>query len=99
MLTTEQKELFARIQAAVEAHDGDLDEVADWEILNPEKVVETRESVEDFVRRWGRPTETLCGEHTVYSWKRVQTAPGKARGDLDVVDFGDARAVYFSGEA
>lgn len=99
MLTDEQKKIFVMAQAAADYHDGELDEVESYEVLDLDKVTETRDSIADFTARWGKPTEINCGDFLVYGWDRVQTAPGKVRGDLRVMDFGDARAAHFSGEA
>lgn len=96
MLTTNQKDAF-RISVAALDVDGEAERVEPWMLIDD--VAETAETVEDFRARWGAPRQARSAGHTVFCWDNVQTRRGATRGDLRVVDFGDARAVHFSGEA
>lgn len=112
MLTQEQRDQFRLALAswndytAKTVEDLDIDDM-----LSDEQVVETRDTIEDFFSAHGRklnrkgerpevPYEqeaTLLG--TLYHWENVRSRKGARRGDLYVMDFGDARAAYFDGEA
>jgi len=98
MLTSEQKYAFRVSLAALDV-DGKAERVEPWMLVDDDEVTETRDAISDFQARWGKPREEQSAGHTVYCWDRVQTRRGAVRGDLRVVDFGDARAAHFSGEA
>lgn len=109
MLTQEQRDLFRKALASYNAC-GSADVEID-DMLEDEQVVETRETVEDFfnARGWrndrngNRPAvpreqnKTAFGD--VFVWEDQQSRKGARRGTLYVMDFGDARACYFDGEA
>ena len=63
-------------------------------------VAETGEPIDNFTTRWGQPdnAEEVDGQ-MVFEWLNIQTAKGRARGDLYLTDCGDRRLAYFSGEA
>jgi len=70
-------------------------------VCSEEDVVQTRDTITDFENGLanGGPDEridTPFGELLVFSNR--QRAKGLARGDLFVLDFGHARAAYFSGQ-
>lgn len=65
---------------------------------SPDDVASTAETVDDFIKVWGEPHERLqtpVGDLLI--WKGIQTAKGRRRGDSFVMDFGSARASYFTG--
>lgn len=70
------------------------------EIIEDDGVVETAETVSDFVNRSDYKSHNLCttlaGE--LHEFTGCQRSAGKRRGTLYVMDFGHARAAYFDGE-
>lgn len=110
MLTQEQRDTFRRAVASWNAC-GSADCEIDDVIGEDADVVETRDTIEDFFsargrrlnRKGERPEVPYEQERTafgiVYRWENVQARPGARRGDLFVMDFGDTRACYFSGQA
>ena len=90
MLTTEQKNFF------VEAL-----EVIGYGICEDD-VVETRDTIEDFKLSRAMQSgqvELASGAKAKYHYAlNFQIRKGLARGDLIVMDFGPARAAYFSGQ-
>lgn len=90
MLTAEQKNFFV-----------DVLEIIGYGICEDD-VVETRDTVADF----GLSRNLKSGQVDLASGARAtyhyalnfQVRKGLARGDLIVMDFGEARAAYFSGE-
>lgn len=66
---------------------------------DPERVVETAETVEHFIAARGKPQIEATEHGTLYMWLDVQQAKGLARGDLSVMDFGEFRFAHFTGEA
>jgi hypothetical protein len=112
MLKKEQRDIFRLALSALnnfgakEAAELDIDDM-----LADDQVVATQDTVENFFdtrgrrlnRRGERPEKpyelhtTICGN--IYKWEGVQAAKGLRRGTLYVMDFGDARACYFDGEA
>lgn len=109
MLTQDQRDTFRKAAASWNCC-GDADVDIDDMVTADEKVVETRDTVEDFFSKNGRrlkrdgsrPETPFELEQTaygpIYVWSDVQSRPGKRRGTLLVMDFGDARAAYFDGE-
>ena len=68
-------------------------------IAEPDQVVETSETVDDFKATRGEPKETSTTPFgVVLIWRNQQRAKGLRRGDLFVMDFGEARGAYFDGE-
>lgn len=112
MLTQQQRDTFRLALASLNCYT--IKKVEDLDIddmISDDQVVETRESLDDFFSAHGRKlnrkgerpekpleqNQTLVG--VVYQWTDVQAKKGARRGTLYVMDFGDARAVYFDGEA
>ena len=112
MLTQKQRNTFRLALASLNCYS--VEKVEDLDIddmLTDEQVVETRDIVEDFFsangrklnRKGERPevpyerNQTLLG--IVFQWDNIQARKGAQRGTLYVMDFGDARAAYFDGEA
>ena len=112
MLTQQQRDTFRLALASLNCYS--VEKVEDLDIddmLTDEQVVETRDTIEDFFsangrklnRKGERPetpyeqNQTLLG--IVFQWDNVQARKGARRGTLYVMDFGDARAAYFDGEA
>jgi hypothetical protein len=65
----------------------------------PENVVETRETISDFVEARGGGYdlyETEVGD--LYVWENQQSRLGKRRGNLFLMDAGDIRYTYFDGQ-
>lgn len=100
MLTNDQIEQFRLALAA--DNNGGYEEDADLDdaYCEADEVVQTRDTVDDFTKQWGKPhdSEEYTGG-TLMIWNKLQTRKGAQRGDLYVMDFGDARAAYFSGQA
>ena len=68
---------------------GEADEYVD-------DLVTSRDTLTSFIDHWGKPHRTV-GE--VCFWDRVQTRPGKVRGDLIVMPTVDGTLSWFNGEA
>jgi hypothetical protein len=67
------------------------------------KVSGVNDTIAEFVAANGEPSETVALDRIQpgllgYRWESVQSAPGKRRGDLTVVDFGNVRTAIFDGE-
>ena len=90
MLTAEQKNFFVEVCDAVGYGICDDD------------VVETRDTIEDFNlsrNLQSKQVELASGARATYHYAlNFQVRKGLARGDLIVMDFGEARAAYFSGQ-
>lgn len=112
MLTQEQRDQFRLALAAWNNYSAKTVEELDIDdMIDDERIVETRDTIENFFDARGRrltrngerpavPMElnkTICGD--VYVWENQQSRKGARRGTLYVMDFGDARACYFDGEA
>jgi hypothetical protein len=92
MLTDAQRVAFAA--ATAHANCGDhTDEFA--RLVEPHEVVETRETLDDFRRARGTGERIDTPVGSLHCWRRVQAQAGTRRGDLYVMDFGDARAAHF----
>lgn len=111
MLTQNQRDTFRLALASLNCFT--VEKVEDLDIndmLTDEQVVETRDTVEDFftangrkLNRQGKRPEVPYEQNTtlagiVYQWDDVQARKGARRGTLYVMDFGDARTAYFTGE-
>lgn len=110
MLNQLQRDQFRLALAADNSYS--VERIDDLDIdqeIEDSQVVETRDTLDQFFsqhgrklgRRDGKPTgqelcRTIAGD--LYKWEDVQSRPGKRRGTLFVMDFGDARACYFDGE-
>jgi hypothetical protein len=112
MLTQKNRDTFRLALASLNQFS--VEKIEDLDIddmLTDDLVVETRDTLEDFFTAQGRrldrkgerpavpfeQNDTLLGP--VFKWDDVQTRKGARRGTLYVMDFGDARAAYFDGEA
>jgi hypothetical protein len=95
MLTGQERIAFS--QATAFWNNGNhLDEVA--AMVDPDNVVETRETVAVFINANGTPQERLqtpTGELIV--WNGVQGMKSRQHGSLYVMDFGEFRGAYFDG--
>jgi hypothetical protein len=96
MLTTEQKETFRK---AVDFLNGDKSGTLECPLVdNNDDVVTTSDTVDDFKKHAGLvEKETAFGK--LFVAENHQAGKGLRRGDLFVMDFGDARAAYFTGES
>lgn len=64
------------------------------------EVTQTRDTVASFIEKWGAPHETEVSRFgKLLIWNDLQTRKGARRGNLYVMDFGNARAAYFGGES
>ena len=100
MLTKIERDTFRLALASSNAYLVERVEELDVdEITTDEQVVETQETIDDFLAARGSSTQesTLVG--TLHKWEGVQARKGARRGTLYVMDFGHARAAYFDGEA
>lgn len=97
---TEQEDFIAAIGTSNRPADTRAEAIeSGTEILDFDDIVMTHETVSDFceVRGPSRIEKTEFGP--LHVWERVQTSRGKTRGTLFVMDFGHARACYFTGQA
>ena len=87
MLTPEQREKFAEALTDFGWFSDAQDAIDD--------IVETRDTVADFIEASNAPHETMTTRGVVLLiWLGIQRAPGHPRHDLAVADFGEARAAY-----
>ena len=110
MLTQEQRDTFRLALASFNNCGRAVDASAIDDMLTDAQIVETRDTIEDFFDARGRrlnrhgqrpetPYERESTAHGhIYVWRNQQAKPGLRRGDLYVMDMGDARACYFDGE-
>lgn len=111
MLNQTQRDTFRLALSALNQNAKTVEELDADDICSDEAVAETRETIEDFfnargsrLTRFGTKPETPLEKKqtivgTLWVWTNQQSRIGARRGDLYVMDFGDARAAYFSGEA
>lgn len=98
MLTEEQKKQFVN---AVRDYSPELFD----DEITVDKITATRDTVDDFLGQWGRrrdgerPEVPLEKQSTAYGdvffWSDIKI--GGRRGELYVQDFGEFRAVFFTG--
>lgn len=98
MLTDKQITDFCK--ATAQYNSGDFNDEYGY-VCEPDEVAMTRDTVQGFKDGLGNgePDEILktpAGELLI--WFNLQSAKGCRRGDLFVIDYGDARAAYFDGE-
>ena len=99
-LTETKIDDFRLATAVVNCNGYEEDATLEQALCSPDEVVETRQTLADFIRDRGKPTSSeKYSFATIYIWENQQSCKGKRRGDLYVVDFGDLRAAYFSGES
>lgn len=96
MLTAEQTRQFSRATAFWNCGDADS-RIAT--LVDPEDVIATRETLHDF--RIGAASKSVekiehtpCGDLHIFAGCQPH-GKGTPRGDLFVMDFGDARAAHF----
>ena len=108
MLTKDQRDTFRLALASYNklGRPVSIDDIDD--VCDDSDMVVTAETIGDFKAARGAPSEVFkvkvpvedvvrdCGE--VLIWKNVQSRKGARRGDLYLMDLGNARACYFSGE-
>lgn len=100
MLTGTQIHQFRLATAANNNGGYEEDANIDDAYCSEEQVAQTRDTVADFIEKWGQPADTQeYSFGTLLIWNDLQTRKGARRGDLYVMDFGEARAAYFSGQA
>lgn len=100
MLSTQQIEQFRLATAANNNGGYEEDANIDDAYCSGEQVAQTRDTVANFAEMWGKPHEIENYSFgALLIWHDLQARKGARRGDLYVMDFGDARAAYFSGEA
>ncbi len=110
MLTQQQRDTFRLALASYNNLGGEVDATDIDDVCSDNQIVETRETIDDFFAARGRrldrngnrpatPYEQEATAHgVIYVWRNVQSRPGMTRGNLHVMDFGDVRACYFSGQ-
>jgi len=99
-LTSDQIEKFRLATAAHNASGYEEDATIDDSLCSEDDVTATTETLADFIKSRGTPANIeKYSFATLYIWENQQARKGARRGDLYVVDFGDRRAAYFSGEA
>jgi len=74
---------------------------AEWSYeIAPDDVTTTRDTLANFVEQWGAPDgATDYGKLPFTIWEDIQTRKGAQRGDLLVMDCGEFRLAYFSGQS
>jgi hypothetical protein len=100
MLTQAQITYFRLATAA--NNNGGYEEDADLDdaCCRDDQVAQTRDTIADFVTKCGQPHETdNYSFGNLLVWNGLQTRKGATRGNLYVMDFGEARGTYFSGQA
>jgi hypothetical protein len=99
MLTKDQINTFCLATSANNIGGYEEDATIDAARCNAEEVVSTHDTLADFTAKWG-----LLYDVEEYSfgklrlWHGIQVRKGACRGDLMIMDFGDVRAAYFTGE-
>lgn len=96
----DEKQIIDFCNATSQYNSHEFGDETSW-ICEPDEVALTRDTLENFKDglAHGEPDEILetpVGE--LFIWFNRQSAKGCQRGDLFVMDFGDARAAYFTGE-
>lgn len=77
------------VAALVKDRGGDAEDYSD-------EVVTSRSTLESFVQQWGTPARTVGN---VSFWDKIQTRPGRTRGDLAVIATDEGSLSWFNGEA
>lgn len=99
MLTQDQRNTFRLTLAAWNNYGAKtIDDLDIDDVLSDDQIVETRETVENFVDANGQARNKVTFLGNVCIWDNIQARKGAARGTLFVMDFGDARASFFDGE-
>ncbi len=90
MLKDEERERLCRATAFYNSSGEEYDELD--RLSEPDDVVATRDTVDDFIETWGEPHERLeTPDGLLLVWENIQTRKGARRGYLFVMDFGRAR--------
>ena len=90
MLKDEKRERLCRATAFYNSNGEEYDELD--RLCEPDDVVATRDTVENFIEAWGKPDEQLeTPEGLLLVWENVQRRKGASRGNLFLMDFGEAR--------
>ena len=95
-MTTNEKNALCKATAQWNCGDYD-DEIG--RVCEPDQVAVTRDTVDNFKLQWGAPKdiiETPGGK--LLFWEKIQVAKGYQRGELFVMDLGEHRLAYFSGQ-
>ena len=87
-----------RLAVAILLEQDENADVEDSRICSESEVTSTRDTVDDFVARWGEPEIEDSRAGRLYYWENVQRAKGMTRGDLYVYDAGASRLAFFSGQ-
>jgi hypothetical protein len=95
MLTELQKLNFCK--ATAEWNGNDFEEEC-ARVCEPTDVAATQETVADFIKQWGTPNITKTPAGDLMVWKNIQIKKRLRRGDSFLMDFGNVRAGYFTGE-
>jgi hypothetical protein len=114
MLTQEQRKTFAEALTANNIGAETVEEIREeveayGYYVEPDDVADTGDTLDAYfdangtmMKRDGTPSRKLheiaTPVGTVYVWLGLQQRKGLRRGDLYVMDFGDRRAAYFTGE-
>ena len=100
MLTQEQRDQFRLTLSAWNNYSAEnINDLDIDDMIDDDQIVETSETIDDFfkVRGSTKRSQTISGD--LYVWYNEQVRKGARRGNLYVMDFGDARACYFDGES
>jgi hypothetical protein len=85
--------------ATAEWNSGDFNDETAW-VCEPDEVVTTAETLENFICSKGKPHETIETQAgNLHIWHNQQSRPGCVRGDLFLLDVGNVRLSYFDGES
>lgn len=97
MLTQQQREDFCKATGEWNGNDFNLD----CSVCEPEDVATTRDSLENFKSgpaKNGKYKTIDTPAGILHIFENFQVRKCARRGNAFVMDFGDARAVYFTGE-
>jgi len=64
--------------------------------IDGDKLVQSTEPLENFIKKWGRPDNNFNG---LNEWIDIQTRKGARRGDLVVYEIHGVTVSHFNGEA
>ena len=74
-------------------------EAADAAIVEPHQVVQTHETLADFIASRGKGVVRATPAGELHVWSGVQLGRGKTRGAIFAMFFDGVAASYFTGEA
>ena len=87
--------IFIRFGMASATRTAQIDVGTD--VTDRDGVVQTHESLADFVKTHGKPSKTIqAGNNKLHVWRGIQFGKGSPRGFLYFMDFGSVSASLFA---